>query len=146
VTAVTDQQVDVAPMCVTCSHGVALHDHADGCEMPDCPCVKYEPFRAGGERSYSAREVVVMTGATYRQLDFWLRRGLLGDDTAHGSGSRRRLTLEQLEMVFYAVGLIRAGFTLEAALRAAKVLVLGGSIDITVAEIVRVQVGVRTTS
>lgn len=47
--------------------------------------------------TYSTVEVCRLTGATYRQLDYWCRKGLIpGLSTGHGSGSRRRWSREQI--------------------------------------------------
>jgi DNA-binding transcriptional MerR regulator len=41
-----------------------------------------------------------MTGTTYRQLDYWVRRGLLEPAVAaNGSGTKRRWTTEDLGRV-----------------------------------------------
>lgn len=42
---------------------------------------------------FTTREVVEMTGATYRQIDYWCRTGLIpGHRESVGSGRRRRFT------------------------------------------------------
>lgn len=99
------------------------------------------------EGRYSTIRVAELTGATYRQVDYWLRsEDLIPDESAksRGSGNYRSMSFEQLEQCFYAVGLTRVGFTTPAALRLARTLVYSGTVDVTVADIVRVRVDVRT--
>lgn len=48
--------------------------------------------------TYTAAEVVARTGCTYRQLDYWCRRGYVpGHTKAAGSGNRRRFTNADVE-------------------------------------------------
>jgi DNA-binding transcriptional MerR regulator len=48
----------------------------------------------------SSHEVCRLTGVTYRQLDYWVRTGLVQPhEQAHGSGSRRRWTDVDIERV-----------------------------------------------
>jgi len=53
--------------------------------------------------TYSTAEVSRITGCSYRQLDYWIRTGIIEIRYgAHGSGSRRRWTeaeVERLERV-----------------------------------------------
>jgi DNA-binding transcriptional MerR regulator len=50
--------------------------------------------------TYTAGDVVARTGCTYRQLDYWCRRGYVpGQGEAEGSGNWRRFTDAQLEHV-----------------------------------------------
>jgi DNA-binding transcriptional MerR regulator len=48
------------------------------------------------QRALSARQVAEVTGATYRQLDYWARVDVLHPSIsrANGSGSRRRYSLD----------------------------------------------------
>jgi DNA-binding transcriptional MerR regulator len=41
---------------------------------------------------YSSQEVIMLTGITYRQLDYWIRMGVVTPsvDEGHGSGHSRR--------------------------------------------------------
>lgn len=50
---------------------------------------------------YSAPEVCDAAGISYRQLDYWCRRGLITPSArdATGSGSRRRFTAHDLAVV-----------------------------------------------
>jgi DNA-binding transcriptional MerR regulator len=47
---------------------------------------------------FTTREVVEMTGATYRQIDYWCRTGLIpGHTESVGSGRRRRFTEQDVK-------------------------------------------------
>lgn len=50
-------------------------------------------------RRWTSAEAMQLTGATYRQVDYWSRIGLLGEDTAKGSGSVRTFTHTQLQQI-----------------------------------------------
>lgn len=93
-------------------------------------------------QTFTSRQVTRMTGATYRQLDYWVRCGLIPNDTAQGSGSQRTFTVDELETVYFAVGLRRAGFTMRASLLIAGDLVDGSAYDVTVSTVVRVHVDI----
>jgi DNA-binding transcriptional MerR regulator len=53
------------------------------------------------EETYTTVQICEMTGATYRQIDFWVRRNLIPGlaQQATGSGSRRRFTEANVERV-----------------------------------------------
>lgn len=60
---------------------------------------------------------------TYRQLDLWARQGLLGGDAEEvgpGSGRGRSYTPSQVARLGAVVAMTGAGFTLEAAVKAAS--------------------------
>jgi DNA-binding transcriptional MerR regulator len=47
--------------------------------------------------TYSTREAVDLAGVTYRQADYWIRRGLVEPHVNPlGSGTRRRWTIEDI--------------------------------------------------
>lgn len=51
--------------------------------------------RKRAEETWTTREVARMTGATYRQLDYWCREGMIDGQRAgawHGSGKYRQWT------------------------------------------------------
>lgn len=71
-------------------------------------------------RSYdNARGLTDWTGCTYRQLDYWCRAGLLGDDLRNlGSGKHRTYLPGHYELTFALTGLASLGASkdhLEAA-------------------------------
>ena len=50
--------------------------------------------------TYRSSEVVRLTGCTYRQLDYWCRRGIIpGHGEADGSGSRRTFTAAHVDLI-----------------------------------------------
>lgn len=53
-----------------------------------------------GVDTLSSNEVSRLVGVTYRQLDYWCRTGLVRPHVvAHGSGSRRRWSKDDVERV-----------------------------------------------
>lgn len=67
------------------------------------------------ELGYTTTEVTEMTGASYRQLDYWCRCGLVPGQPAYGTGSgnRRRWNDKQIDEVLL---LIRASKLVNATL------------------------------
>jgi DNA-binding transcriptional MerR regulator len=64
------------------------------------------------EETWSSGEVVRMTAATYRQLDYWCSMGLVpGMAACIGQGYRRRFAYEQVRHVRGLLALSRAGVT-----------------------------------
>lgn len=55
--------------------------------------------RRGETRPWSTAWLSEQTGATYRQLDYWIGKGLLGRGHRGGSGSQRRFTPAEFELV-----------------------------------------------
>lgn len=65
--------------------------------------------------------VVAATGATYRQLDYWVSRGYLQPaNTGLGSGYSWLWSPQEVEVVRRMVALVGCGLTPEAAARAAR--------------------------
>lgn len=57
---------------------------------------------------------MMLTGASYRQIDYWIRAGYLGDEAMarpHGSGHPRRFTWADRDQVAAMLAFIAAGFT-----------------------------------
>lgn len=80
------------------------------------------------DETYTTMEVVAMTGATYRQLDWWVRTGRIpgnGELVNVGSGHRRTWTGEQVARVEL---LLRASLLVNATLDEAVEL-LESSVD-----------------
>lgn len=59
-------------------------------------------------------------GVTYRQVDYWCRRGYLRPIFAGGSGNRRHWTEAEIEIACRMVMLIRGGYMAGAAARLAR--------------------------
>lgn len=54
----------------------------------------------GNRNTYSATEVCLLAGISYRMLDYWIRLGKVRASVpARGSGTRRRFTAEDVEAV-----------------------------------------------
>ncbi len=70
---------------------------------------------------YSSSQVCVLTGATYRQLDYWVRTGILRPEfvEAHGSGTQRRFAPEQVRLVRLIIRLRELGLGHDALVDAA---------------------------
>ena len=94
---------------------------------------------------YTSARVCELTGCTYRQLDHWVRSGRIAvEQPARGSGAQRLFSVEQTEVVYHAVRLVWAGFTLNAALMIAHDLVAGdGVYHGTVGEVFDLTVSVK---
>jgi MerR HTH family regulatory protein len=55
-------------------------------------------------------QVCDQTGASYRQLDFWQRRGFIGSrNDGQGSGSQRKWSPDEVAVVSRLVALVKAG-------------------------------------
>lgn len=68
----------------------------------------------------STPEVAARCGVTYRQLDYWLRQGLLDGPTGTGTGRGRAWTCDAANRAVLMAALVRAGFTHAAAGRLAS--------------------------
>lgn len=60
------------------------------------------------DRTYSTQEVSEATGASYRQLDYWDRKGLVGPGSP-GSGNQRRWSEDDLALCRVLAALTRLG-------------------------------------
>lgn len=68
-------------------------------------------------RTVTSTELVKASGASFRQIDYWTRTGLLkpeGPGFAQGPGHHREYSLAQLARAKAAGALLRAGMTLPA--------------------------------
>jgi len=63
----------------------------------------------------SANQICVIAGVTYRQIDYWVRKGLItaSIQDAAGSGSSRVFSVDDLTIVILIKSLLDAGFTHE---------------------------------
>jgi DNA-binding transcriptional MerR regulator len=64
--------------------------------------------------------VVVLARVTYRQLDFWVRRGWLEPTSRPGSGHVRTWTLDELAVACRMGALVEVGITAERAAHVAR--------------------------
>lgn len=71
--------------CPTCSNRRSIRTIRNGMVL-DSPCPDCTP---GQDGCWSSPQVVALTGATYRQLDYWCRQGLI-DLPGQGAGTHRR--------------------------------------------------------
>lgn len=70
------------------------------------------------ERTYRAPEVCRRVGITYRQLDYWIRTGLIEIDNPYpGSGDRRLYSADTVAELTLIRKLLSLGFRLEAIRR-----------------------------
>lgn len=78
-------------------------------------------------------EVMDRTGATYRQLDFWARIGLIkpAARAAMGSGTRREYSNGQVDVIAILVDLLRLGWELRRAAAAAQEIAVTGRTSLT---------------
>lgn len=67
------------------------------------------------EPGYSTTDVSDLTGVSYRQMDYWIRTGLICPSVhpAHGSGSRRRFSEEDFRQVRLVKAMLDAGWSLQ---------------------------------
>lgn len=123
------------------------------CSVSDCPrkprargyCEKHyrrwrkygdplKTFRARGEGKGSAMGEPLAIGLTYRQLDYWTRRGYLkAEDPTPGSGHSRTWLEDEQVIAARMLRLISCGFTVEAAARIARdetdLHIVGGNLE-----------------
>jgi hypothetical protein len=64
--------------------------------------------------------LVQVTGATFRQLDFWTRKGWLRPDGGVGTGYSRDFGGDEIRVAKVMARLVNAGVSPEAAHRAAR--------------------------
>ncbi len=76
------------------------------------------------EHGYRAPQVCKIVGITYRQLDYWARTGLLTPSiqTAHGSGSQRLYSFQDVVQLRVIKRLLDAGMSLKKIRQAMEIL------------------------
>ena len=94
------------------------------------------------ERTYTASEVLAVTGVSYRMLDHYCRAGYL-DHGQPGSGIRRLFTSAEVDTVYVVAGLIRVGFTVAAAFPIARQIVADDHYETHVCDAFRLRIEVR---
>jgi hypothetical protein len=79
--------------------------------------------------TYTSPEIVDLTGASYRQIDYWCRTGRLSPSLrgASGSGSSRLFDKFDLEVVRIVVWLVNEEVPVERAFNVAAQLLAGQS-------------------
>lgn len=76
-------------------------------------------------------ELRVRASISYRQLDYWCRKGLVPDvPVQHGTGTVRTFTARAERRVLTLAQLTRAGFGLAHAAKMAPVLEREGRVDL----------------
>jgi DNA-binding transcriptional MerR regulator len=72
------------------------------------------------EEGFRAPEAKRITGITYRQLDYWTRTGLVTPSVrdAHGSGSQRLYSFQDLATLRVIKGLLDTGVSLQRVRKA----------------------------
>lgn len=70
------------------------------------------------DKTFSSREICEQTGASYRQLDYWVRSGWLSPSVseANGSGTKRRYSDTDRHTVVLARSLMVRGMAPKPAL------------------------------
>lgn len=70
----------------------------------------------GAPDAIDSNAVAKLAGITYRQLDYWLRRGFVYvSDPEPGSGYQRQFSLTESAQVIALSALVRIGFSPESA-------------------------------
>lgn len=81
-----------------------------------------------------AAEVCQRAGVTYRQLDYWGRRGFIPRQETGGSGYPRRFTEDDVTYIALFAKLIRAGLEhdiADAVMKLKRDQVTGGAVRLT---------------
>lgn len=81
----------------------------------------------------SLESTLRLTGATYRQLDHWARKGYLNIDQEVATGIPRDWPMEEVRVAEIVVKFINAGMNLNAAFTYAR-QILGSREDIILAD------------
>lgn len=71
---------------------------------------------------YNAADVPAAIGVTYRQLDYWVRKGYLEPENVEcGSGHQRLFPPDEFAVALTMAHLVRGGFTVDQAARLARI-------------------------
>jgi transposase-like protein len=84
------------------------------------------PPKPGAPKPPPPPDVPRLLGVSYRQLDYWCRRGYLRPITPGGSGNPRRWPEAELEVARRMATLVRSGYQAAAAAQLAR---LGGEVE-----------------
>jgi hypothetical protein len=99
------------------------YEGAEGATMAavDARRDELEPDVAAADDDTVGQRAMVATGATYRQLDYWTRRGYLrAANPWPGSGHRRRWPAREQRVCALIVRLLDVGIDLHLAVRIAR--------------------------
>ena len=80
--------------------------------------------------TYTAADVLRITGTSYRQLDTWCRTGRLGS-SALSRRAQRAFSADELLLVEYVATFLADGFTVDAAFTIAALLVADPTQEVT---------------
>lgn len=60
------------------------------------------------DQTYTTSDAVRLSGATYRQIDYWLRQGYITiEDAPSGSGNHRHFTRQEVLAIEYMIRRLR---------------------------------------
>ena len=79
-------------------------------------------------------EVAQRAGISYRQIDFWIRRGYIRCHRGQGPGRQREISMEEAAVVETAGQLLKLGIVPERAVRYAREMSEGDTQSIQVGE------------
>lgn len=85
--------------------------HGEDCGLPAGHSVHSKP---DSERRYTSVQLAELCGLSFRQIDYWCRRGYLGERLQHeniGNGHYRSFLPEEVTLVRHVAQLSRAGFS-----------------------------------
>lgn len=77
------------------------------------------------EQTFSSVEVTQLSWVTYRQLDYWVRQGVVDSKGMEGSGNPRRFTFADVVLMALAKKLRDYGVSVEAIAGGRSTLLLG---------------------
>ena len=108
-------QISCRGECATCYSYRYTHGVARPTQLIDRTTLSSRDTEA----TATTAEVCQMTGATYRQLDYWTRNGLISPSvqSALGSGAVRLWAVSDVDKIATVVARINWGMTVEAAFR-----------------------------
>lgn len=108
--------LSLGQMC-ECHDPYGNHKNGGRCRVASCQCQQFV-------RIYSSADVVALTGATYRQINYWTRCGLIDDNRGAAafrqSGRPLWFTAYQLDVVNLAVALVKWGLVPSRAFEEAR--------------------------
>lgn len=111
-------------VCQTCGHDEPHTSQRGFCPESGCDCDAPVWVLPEDDSDDVTLDEMLATGATYRQIDNWIRRGYVrAAFTGPGSGHARKWTPEDREIVALMVAFTNAGMMANAAARWAAMTV-----------------------